>query len=198
MLITEAEGVQERKMKETEAENCSVCGEIRTLMDGSESGIPRRSNLRKNGVPRSKRPLARPYINDEFLPSIQLAEIVSAAEGVIKIDFPANVNGPCPARSTVRLRNLHEKVLVVILPDGEPIIVGQVYDSPRVGEGEEDANVVIKGRRVRIETGIELVLVAGSSKIHLDSRGKVVTSADQIVSRARSTNKIQGGNVQIN
>jgi len=129
----------------------------------------------------------------------QLADIVSACDGRVQIDFPGNKSGPRSARSTVPLRNLKDKVLFVILPDNEPLIVGQVYDWVPVEETERDnRDVSIKGRRVRIESESEIVLISGSTKIHLDARGKVVTSADQVVSRARSTNKIQGGSVQIN
>ena len=44
--------------------------------------------------------------------------------------------------------------------------------------------MVLKGRRVRIEAETEVVLTAGQTQIHLDARGKAVTTADQVVSRA--------------
>jgi hypothetical protein len=51
---------------------------------------------------------------------------------------------------------------------------------------------------VVIEADVELVLKAGPCSLHFDARGKAVTTADQIVSRARDTNKVQGGSVQLN
>jgi hypothetical protein len=134
-----------------------------------------------------------------FMHSARLANIVSFCDGIVTIDFEGNSDGPRSALSTVRLRNLVDKVLVVFLPNGEPLIVGQVYPFVPIVDGEnENSDVLIRGRRVRIEAENELVLIAGRTKIHLDARGKVVTSADQVVSRARSTNRLQGGNVQIN
>ena len=187
-------------MKQKEAEYCSARGEIETLESEPEGRMPAPLKLRSNEVRRSNGSLAQqPTSNEMLLSGARLAHIVPTADGTIKIDFPGNAKGPSLALSTIRLRNLRDKVLIVTLPDGEPVIVGQVYDSISLGEGDDkDTDVVIKGRRVRIETGSDIVLVAGSSRVHLDSRGKLVASADQIVSRARGTNKIQGGNVQIN
>jgi hypothetical protein len=65
-------------------------------------------------------------------------------------------------------------------------------------EGGQGAEVVLSGSRVKIEADVELILQAGACRITLDGRGKAVTTADQIVSRARGANKVQGGSVQLN
>ena len=128
----------------------------------------------------------------------RLGRIASVRDGIAYVDFEGNPAGPRPARTTVPLRNLKEPVLL-LMPDDEPVIVGQLYAGvPIEPAGCEGADVVVKGRSVRIEAEAELVLTAGGCKIHLDARGKAVTTADQVVSRARSVNKVQGGCVKLN
>jgi hypothetical protein len=99
----------------------------------------------------------------------------------------------------VPLRNLKDAVLLEFLPGGEPVIVGQFFVGVPIEEaGVEGGEVVLKGRSVRIEAETEVILTAGGTQIHLDARGKAVTTADQVVSRARGANKVQGGSVQLN
>lgn len=130
---------------------------------------------------------------------VRLAYIRSLNDGVVYIDFEGNQEGPRPARSTVPLRNFRDPVLTVLVPGGEAIILGQIYPIvPLLREGPERTDVTIKGERVVIEASAELVLVAGTCKIHLDARGKAVILADQVISRARGTNKVHGGSVQLN
>jgi hypothetical protein len=128
-----------------------------------------------------------------------LGRIVAVQDGIVGVDFVGNPAGPVAARTTVPLRNLKDPVLLQLLPGGEPVIVGQIFEgAPVEVSGAAEADVVLKGRRVRIEAETELLLVTGQSKIHLDAHGKVVTTADKVVSRARGANKVQGGSVQLN
>jgi hypothetical protein len=57
---------------------------------------------------------------------------------------------------------------------------------------------VLRAKSIRIEAEDDVVIAAGASKMHLDARGKVVTTADHVVSRARAVNKVQGGCVKLN
>ncbi len=128
-----------------------------------------------------------------------LGRIVAAEGGTVFVDFDGNAAGPLPARTTVPLRNLKDPVLLQLLSGGLPVIVGQLYDGvPLEAEGGAGADVVLKGRTVRIEAEAEVVLIAGGSQIRLDARGRVVTTADQVVSRARGANRVQGACVQLN
>jgi hypothetical protein len=102
-------------------------------------------------------------------------------------------------RSAITLRNLKDPVVVLLLEEHPSVIIGQLYDQvPIEPSGGSDADVVLKGARVLIEADIELVLKSGACRIQLDAHGKAVTVANQIVSRARETNKVQGGSVQLN
>lgn len=101
------------------------------------------------------------------------------------------------ARTTVPLHSLDDEVLVLRLADGRHVVIGQLLPCVPV-RGEQDGDLLLKGQRVRIEAGVELVLQAGACRLQLDARGKAVTTADQIVSRARGANKVQGGTVHLN
>jgi hypothetical protein len=135
----------------------------------------------------------------DVVSQVRLGRIVSIREGIVYVDFDGNQEGPKAARTTIPLRNLEEEVLLLSLPSGEVIVVGQVFRSiPIEPPGTLDTDILLKGRRVHIEGELEVVVSSGRSSIHLDARGKVRTTADQVVTRARGANKIQGGCVQIN
>jgi hypothetical protein len=128
-----------------------------------------------------------------------LARILGVEEGVVMVEDIAHGGPALAARTTIPLRNLKDPVVVLRFDDGSAVIVGQVYPCvPMEPAGAEGADVVLKGSRVRIEADVELVLTAGGCRVQLDARGKAVTTADQIVSRARGANKVQGGSVQLN
>lgn len=128
-----------------------------------------------------------------------LAVIAGVEEDAVLIRLAGAGESPIKAKTAVALRNLKDPVVVLRLANQQPIIVGQIHDRvPIDPAGGEGAEVVLKGARVRIEAEVELILKAGSCSLHFDARGKAVTSADQIVSRARDTNKVQGGSVQLN
>jgi hypothetical protein len=58
--------------------------------------------------------------------------------------------------------------------------------------------VTVDGRQVTLEGRDEVVLRCGQSSITLTKDGRVVVKGVEIVSRASRTNKIKGGNVNIN
>jgi hypothetical protein len=127
-----------------------------------------------------------------------IGRIVQIRDGSVFVAVPGDAAGPRPARTTVALRNLKDDVLVVSA-GGQFIIVGQLYgDIPVAPASGDSCDVVLRGKSIRIEAEDEVVVAAGSSRLHLDARGKAVTTADSIVSRARTVNKVQGGCVKLN
>ena len=123
----------------------------------------------------------------------------AAVKTAVMVEDIANAGQPFAARTAVTLRNLKDPVVVLRCTGGAAVIVGQVYPCiPVEPAGGDGADVLLKGNRVRIEADVELVLAVGACRIQLDARGKAVTAADQIVSRARGCNKVQGGPVQLN
>jgi hypothetical protein len=128
-----------------------------------------------------------------------LARILAVQDDVVIVEDIATAGQPCAASTAVTLRNLKDPVVLLHFADGLAVIVGQVYSCiPVEAAGGDGADVLLKGNRVRIEADVELVLTVGACRVQLDARGKALTTADQIVSRARGCNKLQGGTVQLN
>lgn len=128
-----------------------------------------------------------------------VGRIVAVQEGTVLVDYPGNPDDPRPARSSVALRNLKDEVMLQILPGNQPVIVGQLFATvPVEPTACEQGELKLKAARIHLEAETEIVLVAGTTRIHLDAAGKAVTTADQVVSRARGANKVQGGCIQLN
>ena len=131
--------------------------------------------------------------------SIGLAHIAEVRDNLVILDVRTDRTSRISARAAIPLRNLSDPVVVLTMPDGEAIVVAQVMSTvviePAGGDGAE---VVVRGSKVRIEADVELLIRSGNCTLRLDAIGKIVTTADQIVSRARGANKVQGGSVQLN
>jgi hypothetical protein len=132
--------------------------------------------------------------------SAGLARIVGIEAEVVMVERVDDATAlPFGAKTAITLRNLKDPVVLLDLADGSSVIVGQVRPAVTVEpEGGSGAEVLLKGSTVRIEADIELILTAGACRVELDARGKAITTADHIVSRARGANKVQGGSVQLN
>lgn len=129
----------------------------------------------------------------------RVALITAVEEDGVIVQAIGEGTSPMKARTAIRLRNLKDPVVVLVISERESVIVGQLYDRvPIEPEGGSDAEVILKGSRIKIEADVELVLQSGACRVQLDARGKVVTIANQIVSRARESNKVQGASIQLN
>ncbi|MCP3143951.1 DUF6484 domain-containing protein [Pyxidicoccus xibeiensis] len=140
-----------------------------------------------------------------------------ASEGALLVDFRGNSGGLLPARSTVSLdsRAMDAAVaarqsVVLLFDEGNPqrpIIVGLIQEpSPSpltdalldVPARPEAREVSLDGQRVVLEGREEVVLRCGDSSITLRSDGQVLIRGLRVETRAMGTNRIKGGNVQIN
>jgi Domain of unknown function (DUF6484) len=75
----------------------------------------------------------------------------------------------------------------------EPVDVGPVLpDRPSVVEADVD------GKRVRVTAQDEIVLQCGSASVTLRRNGRVIIRGTYVESRSDGTNRIKGGQVQIN
>ena len=155
-------------------------------------------------------------LQDPELVTAQLAMVVGRlvgvdAEGSPLVDFEGNDGDPVPARSTVTL--LAEAItttpeVILAFPGGVapmPVIMGVVQRQPitpipKIGrlEPRSPLEVSTDGRRLVLHAHSELHLVCGESSITLRRDGKVIIRGTNLVSRAKVTNRIQGGSVQIN
>ena len=130
---------------------------------------------------------------------VQLATVVGVKDGTVLVQLDGEPDSTLEARTAIALRNLKDPVAVLILEDGSLLVVGQIHRTVYVEPaGGEAADVRLRGARITIQADVELVLTCGASSVVLDARGKTVTSAEQIVSRARGANKLQGGSVHLN
>jgi hypothetical protein len=130
--------------------------------------------------------------------SLQLAQVTGMADGKVLVELAGEPGNVLHADSTCALRNLKDPVLLLRTGEAD-VVIGQLLPAALMeGEGAPNAELVIKGENVRIEAGSLLSFKAGSCSFELDARGRAVLVSDQIVSRARTSNKLQGGSVQIN
>lgn len=164
------------------------------LLSETLDGFPRSASGHHAAVARTE---AR---SETAVATAELARIVGVDAEAVLVESSAEAAAPTlAARTAITLRNLKDPVILLRFADGSAVIVGQVY--PRVpieAEGGAGAEVLLRGSRVTIEADVELILAAGACRVRLDARGKALTTADQIVSRARGANKVQGGTVQLN
>jgi hypothetical protein len=118
-----------------------------------------------------------------------------------------------PARSTVRLTpdDVGRSVLLVFeRGDAErPIITGVLEDDPVHAPSSSDGAAVVlprdasqtvqvDGRRLHLTAQQEVLIECGKSSLRLRADGRIVLLGTDIVSRARCTHKVKGGNVLIN
>ncbi len=134
------------------------------------------------------------------------------ADGRIEVDWPGNPRGPVPARLIAGTdagldvaATLGAPVLLLLDgADRSPIVLGAIRDRIVADPGEVVAaipkpdEVVIDGKRLVIDAQDEIVLRCGKGSITLRADGQVVVRGTRVVSRASGTNRIKGGNVQIN
>ena len=128
-------------------------------------------------------------------------------------DVRLDDGGPAlPARFAVRTTRARiEKAIavgqqaVVVFEGGDPskpLIVGFIepLDPPRP-DGSPGMPVIeadVDGRRVRLTAQDEIVLECGSASVTLRRNGRVVIRGTYVETRSDGTNRIKGGQVQIN
>jgi hypothetical protein len=143
-----------------------------------------------------------------------VGRLVGAEAGRWLVDYPGNPHGPLPARATVALdaegvrRAAAAGTEALLVFEGErsdrPIVVGLLAppcgEADPMGEAADAACVelVVDGERVLRAAGREVVLRCGKASIQLVSDGTVRIRGTNVLSRASATNRIRGGNVQIN
>lgn len=158
-----------------------------------ESPVPQFSDIEPQAA------TAAPTNTEQGPREFLIGKICGIREGLVEVRINGDEERRRAARTTVRLRDLTSDVLVAVPANGEPVIIGQLYGSAVMEQsGSSDADVVLRGNRIRIEAECDVTLKAGNCEIQLDARGKATTVADQVVSRARGVNKVQGGCVQLN
>jgi len=141
----------------------------------------------------------------QALPAVCVGHVVGfdPERGPI-VDFPGNPSGPAPARLLVALdaptlqqAAASRRACALLFERGDaglPLLVGLVETTPVA-----PARVTsVDGKRVVLTGEEEVELRCGEASISLKKNGKLVIRGAYVETRAKGTNRIKGGSVQIN
>ena len=125
---------------------------------------------------------------------VVLARLVGFADGRPLVLLPGK-QGPVAACSASALRTDQvDQLVAVMFVDADmskPMVIGPVVGLP-------DATDAAAPQRLELSASRELVLKCGSATLRLQADGTAVLRGVNVVTRAAATNRIRGGNVQIN
>ena len=145
----------------------------------------------------------------------EISEVDS--QGRAWVTFPGRLVMPVRARSTLdapappdaKPDDLEGAPVLLMFENGDPdrpIIVGLVRDSLRPEPVRPEVtlkmgklkDVLVDGRKLTFDAKEEIVLRCGRSIVYLTRTGKILIRGDEVISRARRSNRIKGGAVSIN
>ena len=139
------------------------------------------------------------------LPAVCVGHVVGfdPARGPI-VDFPGNPSGPVPARLLVALdapilqqAAASRRACALLFERGDaglPLLVGLLEATPAAPTRVTS----VDGKRVVLTGEEEVELRCGEASISLKKNGKLVIRGAYVETRAKGTNRIKGGSVQIN
>ena len=146
--------------------------------------------------------------------SVQLATIVSLSdEGEPQVQLDPTQPAVSARLAVAATRERIEAAIadcqqaVVLFENGDrarPIILGFIealQPAPAAPQPAEAAPVIeadVDGKRVRVTAQDEIVLQCGSASVTLRRNGRVIIRGTYVESRSDGTNRIKGGQVQIN
>ncbi|GHD03949.1 hypothetical protein GCM10007320_64460 [Pseudorhodoferax aquiterrae] len=137
---------------------------------------------------------------------LAVGRILSIADERLEIELWRNGDRRVvSARACTVLENAVDPVVLApvdadALIDGVRwLVIGQMLSSIKVRSGDAaQSELVVQAKSIRLVAEHDLVLVAGNTRLQLTAQGRFVAIADDIVSRARMTNRVMGGSVQLN
>lgn len=146
--------------------------------------------------------------------SAQIGTIAAVnAEGIL-VDFPGAARGPTPARLAVALSAeriqaalASRQPVVLVFENGDrtqPLIVGLIEALPlpaATNDTPAESPIIeadVDGKRVRVTAQDEIVLQCGAASVTLRRNGRVVIRGTYVETHSDGTNRIKGGQVQIN
>jgi hypothetical protein len=148
-------------------------------------------------------------------PSAHIATIVSlSAEGAPEVRFgpgspvvAARLAVPA-TRERIEAAIARGQQTVVLFENGNrsrPLVVGFIEtlapEPPAALPDDSERTVVeadVDGKRVRVTAQDEIVLQCGSASVTLRRNGRVIIRGTYVETRSEGTNRIKGGQVQIN
>lgn len=128
---------------------------------------------------------------------------------LLVVDFPGAPQGPVAARLGVALTAeriqtaiAQRQPAVLIFEKGDPllpVVVGLVESRPTVPAVPPSViEADVDGKRVRVVAQDEIVLQCGQASVTLRRNGRVVIRGTYVETQSEGTNRIKGGQVQIN
>jgi Domain of unknown function (DUF6484) len=151
--------------------------------------------------------------NDAYAHIVTIVSLT--AEGVPEVRLvaggpvvPARLAVPA-TRERIEAAITHRHQAVVVFESGDrskPIVIGFLApietEAPVVESEESQPPQIIEadvdGKRVRVTAQDEIVLQCGSASITLRRNGRVVVRGTYVETHSDGTNRIKGGQVQIN
>ncbi len=141
----------------------------------------------------------------QALPAVCVGHVVSFdPDHGPMVDFPGNPAGPAIARLLVALdaatlqgAAASRTPCALLFERGDarlPLLVGIV----RPGPVSSNNTATVDGKRVVLTGEEEIELRCGEASISLKKNGKLVIRGAYVETRAKGTNRIKGGSVQIN
>lgn len=134
-------------------------------------------------------------------PTILVGRITGYEAENVLVDFPGNPSGPRPARLLIKAtaRELQQAAesgcpVALVFENGDPmlpLVVGLVQ-APSAREARVD------GERIVLTGEEEIELRCGDASICLRKNGKLLIRGTYVETRAKGTNRIKGGSVQVN
>lgn len=127
-----------------------------------------------------------------------IAKLVGFSDGRPQVDISGSVRLArlCGRLKTTLSREHIGRDVLLLLSGHEPVIIDVVED--QVEQPLDAIETTIDGRRIQIEARDEVVLRCGEASITLRRNGRVVIRGAYVETRAKGTNRIKGGSVQIN
>lgn len=145
--------------------------------------------------------------------SAQIGSIAAVNANGILVDFPG-ARGPTPARLAVALSAeriqaalASRQSVVLVFENGDrtqPLIVGLIEALPlpaATNDTPAETPIIetdVDGKRVRVTAQDEIVLQCGAASVTLRRNGRVVIRGTYVETHSDGTNRIKGGQVQIN
>ncbi len=133
-------------------------------------------------------------------------------QGRILVDYQDNSHGPVPAALMKTASGRDDafdwragQEVVLLFRDNasnRPVILGLLPSDeetrPALAAEPRDLVVRVDGQRVRVEGREEIVLQCGEASITLCCDGTIAIRGTTVESRARYTNRIRGGSIELN
>jgi hypothetical protein len=143
---------------------------------------------------------------EERIEGMRVGTVVGLrAGGVLEVDFPGNLRGPLPARTTLALEEqvwrqaVRERQQAALFFDSRdparPVVMGLIQPMP--ASADQEVELRCGKARVRLRPG-EVVVECGKSSLRLQSNGQIELRGEDLVTEANGLHRIRGRKVKIN